>query len=134
MSNNVSAEKATLASFQRKAREHGNRLDVIGGLEMELKGLIDLAKGIDEQKSKVEQTNRGITGLQGKMEGKKIESEGLDARLKVGLRTLHDSLDLTRCSCRSNSRGNCKMPPTSSRDSSRWAARCESGQRRRWRC
>lgn len=83
MSSTVSAEKATLASFQRKARELSNRLEVIGGLEMDLKGLIDLEKGIDEQRGRVEEARRAMMGLQARLDGKKIESQGMAARLEV---------------------------------------------------
>jgi kinetochore protein Nuf2 len=83
MSSSVAAEKATLSNFQRKGRELGNRLEVIGGLEMDLKGLIDLSKGIDAQRGKLEEARRGMLGLNRKLEVKKIESQGLSARLEV---------------------------------------------------
>ena len=83
MSTTVATERATYASFQRKARELGNRLEVIGGLEMDLKGLIDLEKGIDEQRGKVEEARRAMMVLKARLDGKKIEGEGLTARLDV---------------------------------------------------
>jgi kinetochore protein Nuf2 len=83
MSHNVSAEKATLNNFQRKGRELGNRLEVIGGLEMDLKGLIDLSTGIDTQRGKLEEARRGMLALNAKLEVKRIESQGLNARLEV---------------------------------------------------
>jgi kinetochore protein Nuf2 len=83
MSSHVSKDKSDLADLQRKAREHGNRLEVITGLEMDLKGLIDLEKGIDEQRAKVEEARRAGSMLRGKLEGKEIEGQSLEARLGV---------------------------------------------------
>ncbi|GFZ48113.1 Probable kinetochore protein NUF2 [Saitozyma sp. JCM 24511] len=93
MSHNVSAEKATLNNFQRKGRELGNRLEVIGGLEMDLKGLIDLAKGIDTQRGKLEEARRGMLALNAKLEVKRIESQGLNARLEQLDRQLQNASD-----------------------------------------
>jgi len=83
MSTTAATEKASLASYQRKARELGNRIEVIAGLEMDLKGLIDLEKGIDEQRTKVEEAKRAMLTLKARMEGKEIESQGHSARLEV---------------------------------------------------
>ncbi|ORY20756.1 Nuf2 family-domain-containing protein [Naematelia encephala] len=93
MSSSVAAEKSTLASFQRKARELGNRLEVYGGLEMDLKGLIDLEKGIDEQRGRVEETRRSMLALKAKLEGKEIESQGMAARLDQLDRQLQNASD-----------------------------------------
>jgi len=83
MSSTAAVEKASLASYQRKARELGNRIDVISGLEVDLKGLIHLEKGIDEQRGKVEEARRAMMALESRLEGKTIESQGHAARLEV---------------------------------------------------
>ena len=88
MSSSTAAEKAALAGYQRKARELGNRIDVIAGLEMDLKGLIDLEKGIDEQRGKVEEAKRAMQALEERMSAKTIEFKGHEARLEVGLERL----------------------------------------------
>ncbi|OCF43622.1 kinetochore protein Nuf2 [Kwoniella heveanensis CBS 569] len=78
----VSHEKSKLASFQVKARELANRLEVIGSLENDLKGLIDLEKGILEQKAKVEEHRRSKTLLESKKEGREIELASLVEKTK----------------------------------------------------
>ena len=88
MSSSTTAEKAALAGYQRKARELGNRIDVIAGLEMDLKGLIDLEKGIDEQRGKVEEAKRAMQALEERFSGKTIEYKGHEARLEVGLKRM----------------------------------------------
>ena len=84
MSSHLAVEKATLASYQRKSRELSSRLDIIANLEVEVKGLVDLEKGIDEQRGKVEEAKRNLESLRKKLDNKNIESNGLDARLSVG--------------------------------------------------
>ncbi|KAK8850499.1 hypothetical protein IAR55_004417 [Kwoniella newhampshirensis] len=93
MSHALSTEKAKLVSFQHKARELSNRLEVIGSLEVDLKGLIDLEKGIDEQRARVEESKRGKVALEARLEGKKIESQGLEARLEQLGRQLQNASD-----------------------------------------
>ena len=83
MSSTATAEKAALASYQRKGRELGNRIEVIAGLEMDLRGLIDLEKGIDEQRGKLEEARRAKLALKARLDGKDIESQGHSARLEV---------------------------------------------------
>ncbi|CAD6564978.1 MAG: kinetochore-associated Ndc80 complex subunit nuf2 [Tremellales sp. Tagirdzhanova-0007] len=91
MSSSTAAEKAALAGYQRKARELGNRIDVIAGLEMDLKGLIDLEKGIDEQRGKVEEAKRAMQALEERMSAKTIEFKGHEARLEQLERQLHNA-------------------------------------------
>ncbi|WVQ85925.1 hypothetical protein IAT38_008093 [Cryptococcus sp. DSM 104549] len=81
MSYTLSSEKAKLASYQHKARELSNRLEVIAALEIDLRGLIDLEKGIDEQRAKVEEAKRVMSALKARLEAKEIESQGLTAKL-----------------------------------------------------
>lgn len=83
MSITVQNERSTHASYVKKSRELGNRLEVISGLETELKGLIDLEKGIESERTRVEEAKRSMQILQGKIENKKIESKGMDDRLTV---------------------------------------------------
>ncbi|WVQ95615.1 hypothetical protein IAU59_002713 [Kwoniella sp. CBS 9459] len=78
----VTHEKSKLASFQVKARELTNRLEVIGSLENDLKGLIDLEKGILEQKGKVEEHRRSKALLESRKEGKEIELGSMVERAK----------------------------------------------------
>ena len=85
MSTAAANEKASLASYQRKARELGNRIEVIAGLEMDLRGLIELEKGIDEQRGKVVEAKRALSSLKEKLDAKKIESEGHEARLNASI-------------------------------------------------
>ena len=68
MSYQVSNDKATLASFQRKGRELTSRLEIIGSLETDLKGLIDLSKGIEHQRSRVEEAKRALLALRAKLD------------------------------------------------------------------
>ncbi|TYJ51731.1 hypothetical protein B9479_007683 [Cryptococcus floricola] len=82
MTYSIQSEKARLASFQQKARELSNRLDVISSLEVDLKSLIDLEHGIQEQRGKAEETKRGKATLEGRLEGKRIESQSLSAKLE----------------------------------------------------
>lgn len=83
MASTVAREKATLAECQRKAREHGNRLEVINALELDLKGLIDLEKQVDEQRSKLEEGKRAQLALRARLERMEVESQALGARTTV---------------------------------------------------
>lgn len=83
MSSTVSHERATHASYVQKGRELAKRLEIISVLEMELKGLIDLEKGIEIERGRVEDARRGMQKLVGDIESKKIESKGLDDRQAV---------------------------------------------------
>jgi kinetochore protein Nuf2 len=83
MSSTLSNEKASLAGYQRKCREFSSRVDIIVGLEHEVKGLIELEKGIEDQRSNVEEAKRKLDGLRKRLDDKGIESSGLDAKLGV---------------------------------------------------
>lgn len=83
MATTVAREKATLAERQSKAREHGNRLEVISALELDLKGLIDLEKQVDEQRTKFEEGKRAQLALRAKLERMQVESQALSARTDV---------------------------------------------------
>lgn len=93
MSHTVSQEKGTLGAFQRKARELGNRVDVINTLETDLRGLIDLEKGIEDQRTKVEEARRSMLTLRARLEGKNIESQGLTTKLQQLERQLQNAGD-----------------------------------------
>jgi kinetochore protein Nuf2 len=80
MTYNVSTDKATLASYQRKGVELGKRMEVISALEHDVRGLIDLAKGVETQRAKVDEVRRGMLALRERLESKNIESQGLVSR------------------------------------------------------
>lgn len=79
----VQREKATLAGHQHKSRELGKRLDVIGGLEIDLRGLADLAKSIQAQRVLLEEARRNRLDCKRSLEERNIESDSLNARLGV---------------------------------------------------
>lgn len=83
MSFTVSQERASLQSHQRKARELAHRMEVIGGMEVDLRGLIDLEKGIEVQRTRVEEARRGVMSLRGKVESQQIEGKSMEAKLGV---------------------------------------------------
>lgn len=93
MSHTATNEKQTLAAFQRKARELSKRVDIINSLEMDLKGLIDLEKGIEDQRAKVEEARRSMLTLRARLEGKNIESQGLVTKLEQLERQLGNAAD-----------------------------------------
>ncbi|WWC72551.1 uncharacterized protein I206_106513 [Kwoniella pini CBS 10737] len=93
MSSTLTHEKSKLSSFQLKARELSNRLEVIQSLEIDLKGLIDLQKGIEEQKQKVEESKRNESILKGRQEGKEIELRGLKSKFEQLQRQLTNAQD-----------------------------------------
>jgi kinetochore protein Nuf2 len=88
----VSHERNALQAHQRKAREFAHRLEVIGGLEMDMKGLIDLEKGIEVQKGKVEAVRRSVMDLQSKMGLQESERKNMTARLAVRILTSPHSI------------------------------------------
>ena len=81
----VTAERGSLQSHQRKARELSHRLDVIGGLEVDLKGLIDLERGIDVQRIRAEEARRAVQHLRTRLDTQNIEARGMEAKLAVSL-------------------------------------------------
>lgn len=93
MSYNVSTEKATLANNQRKGRDFTNRLEIIGQLETDIKGLIDLSKGIEQQRAKVEDAKRALLALRAKLENKDIDSKTLITRTDQLQRQIQNALD-----------------------------------------
>ncbi|WVR08556.1 hypothetical protein IAU60_005611 [Kwoniella sp. DSM 27419] len=93
MAHQVTHEKSKLASYQLKARELSNRLEVIASLEHDLKGLIDLCQGIIEKKQNVDDAKRASLMLAARQEGKEIELKGLQDRIKqlqTQLQNAHD--------------------------------------------
>jgi len=50
---------------------------------VDVKGLIDLEKGIEFQRGRVEEARRNVVSLRGKVEGMDIEIKSLDAKLSV---------------------------------------------------
>lgn len=76
-------ERTTLQAHQRKAREYGNRAEVIHELEVDLKSLIDLEKGIDVQRIKVEEARRSVVALRARMENQESDMKSMVAKLGV---------------------------------------------------
>ena len=74
-----------LAGVHAKARKLGNRLEVLNALEMDLKGLIDLERGIEEQRSRGEEKKREVSKMRIECNKKTQELENLKARIGVGL-------------------------------------------------
>ncbi|KAE8541412.1 hypothetical protein D1P53_002771 [Cryptococcus gattii VGV] len=91
MSFAIQSEKAKLASFQQKTRELTNRLEVIGALEVDLRGLIDLEHSIQGQRAKTEEAKRSKSALEARLEGRQIESQGLAAKLEQLQRQLQNA-------------------------------------------
>ncbi|KAL7422918.1 kinetochore-associated Ndc80 complex subunit nuf2 [Cryptotrichosporon argae] len=80
MSSMLSAERATHAAFVRKARELGNRLEVIGALETEVRRLAEVERDIEQLKAKVDEARRAEGALKARIEQKDIEHQGLGVR------------------------------------------------------
>ncbi|WRT70674.1 uncharacterized protein IL334_007672 [Kwoniella shivajii] len=93
MTYTLSNEKGKLSSFQLKARELSNRLEVISSLEMDLKGLIDLQKSIEEQKQKVEEAKRTESNLKSKTELKEMELKNLQSKYQQLEKQLSNAKD-----------------------------------------
>jgi hypothetical protein len=89
--------------------------------------LIDLEKGIEHERNKVEEQRRNTLSLQARRELKEVESQNDSAKLDVGCDTASVSPALTFTF--SNSDGNCITLAISSSGSCRWAKRCSSGHR-----
>jgi hypothetical protein len=83
MSTNLSHDKTTLSEHQRKTRELQNRLDIITNLERDLRDLIELSRAIHDRKVKLSEAERTKSVTIGNLEGKRIESESLEASLAV---------------------------------------------------
>jgi kinetochore protein Nuf2 len=83
MSTNLSTEKTTLGSHQRKTRELQNRLEIINVLERDLRDLIELSRGIVERKRKLAEAERAKSQTIARLDAKEIESQSLDAKLSV---------------------------------------------------
>jgi kinetochore protein Nuf2 len=93
MQRNVNNDKTTLANFQRKGRELSGRMEIIGGLETDLKGLIDMSRGIEEQRLKVEDAKRALMALRTKLDSKDIESQTLITRTEQLQRQVQNAMD-----------------------------------------
>lgn len=83
MSTNLSTEKTTLGSHQRKTRELQNRLDIINNLERDLRDLIELSRGIVERRRKFAEAERVKSTTIARLESKKVESQSWDTKLSV---------------------------------------------------
>lgn len=83
MSTNLSNEKSTLGSNQRKTRELQNRLEIINNLERDLRDLIELSRGIVERRRKLAEAERVKSTTIARLESKKIESQNLESTLAV---------------------------------------------------
>lgn len=85
MSTNLTYEKTTLSEHQRKTRELQNRLDIITNLERDLRDLIELSRAIHDRRVKLSEAERAKSGTIANLEGKRIETESLEASLAVCL-------------------------------------------------
>lgn len=83
MGREVAGEKAQLTGWQRKAREHQNRGEIIANLERDLRDLIEVSRGIESRRGKLAEAKRMKMGTIGKLDQKKIETQSLDASLAV---------------------------------------------------
>ena len=79
----VQHERSAYGAQQRKVREFQHRLEVIGSLEVDMKGLIDLEKGVEVQKAKVEAVKRSVLDLQSQMGVQESERKKMNDRLAV---------------------------------------------------
>jgi kinetochore protein Nuf2 len=84
MSHSVAQERISLAQFQQKSRELNKRLEVIKSLEVDLRALIDVEKGVDEMRTALEKRKRSKTGLEGDLQGAEIETDSLESKIQVG--------------------------------------------------
>lgn len=91
MTFSVTSDKTTLASFQRKAHELGKRLEIISLLENDIRGLIDLEKGVETQQAKLDEARRAMMSLKARLEGKDIESQSLVTRIAQIQRQLENA-------------------------------------------
>lgn len=89
----VATERSTLLSHQRKAREYSQRLEAIGRLEVDLKSLIDLEKGIDVKRIKVEEARRSVVATRSRMDHQESESKGMIAKLGVSGMEISPAMD-----------------------------------------
>jgi kinetochore protein Nuf2 len=85
MSSDFSNEKKQLSDRQRTARDFQNRNEIIVNLQRDLQDLIELSRGIETRRSKLAETQRIKSSAIGKLDQKKIESQGHDAKLDVSL-------------------------------------------------
>ncbi|KAK4686708.1 kinetochore protein Nuf2, partial [Tremellales sp. Uapishka_1] len=89
----VAEEKAIHASHLQSARDLKTRLDIISVLEVDLKGLIDLEKGVEGDRAKVENARRNMMNLRSKLESLDIEYQGCSARLEQLSRLIQNAND-----------------------------------------
>lgn len=83
MSTDFTNEKKQLSDRQRTARDLQNWNEIICNLERDLKDLIELSRGIESRRSKLAETQRVKSSAIGKLDQKKIESQGHDIKLDV---------------------------------------------------
>lgn len=83
MSSDFTNEKKQLSDRQRTARDLQNRNEIICNLQRDLQDLIELSRGIETRRSKLAETQRIKSSAIGKLDQKKIESQGHDAKLDV---------------------------------------------------
>jgi len=82
MSHNVSHERQQHAALVAKSRDLAKRLEVYGGLETELRGLIELERDIEAQRAIVEEATRKCNRLRSDVESARIEGESQGERVK----------------------------------------------------
>lgn len=109
MGREVTSQKVQLTSWQRKAREHQNRCEIISNLERDLRDLIEVSRGIESRRSKLAEAKRIKLATAAKLDQKDIEKQNLDVSLAVRCPSclLCQSM-MTDCS--SNSIAKSRMP------------------------
>lgn len=80
MSSTVANDRQMYASLVAKNRDLAKRLEVYNGLETQLRGLIDLEKEIETQRSVVEEGRKKVAQLRSAVEHASIEGESLGER------------------------------------------------------
>lgn len=99
MQSQVQNLRNDLANRQRKARDHASRLEIIVGLEAELKRLVDIERELDAQRIKIEELHTRRADLRSKVDAAKIEKEGLEHRrqqLDRQIKNAEEKLDRNR--------------------------------------
>lgn len=83
MSGDLATEKKQLSDRQRAARDLQNRNEIICNLERDLRDLIEISRGIETRRSKLAEAQRVKSSAIGKLDQRKIESQGHETRLDV---------------------------------------------------
>lgn len=94
--------KQTHQSLARRAREFESRLGVMKDLEVDLRGLIDLAKNVDGDKAKVAELRNEITRVENELAGEIVRLNSTISRIEVSF-TSSSTLIIFAFLCQSSS-------------------------------